>query len=193
MRVRTAACAILGNAWSEHPDCLEKHVFGLTTLGFIHTVISLVAMAAGIVCLLRDREISPRNRAGMTYLVMTVLTCLTGFGIFQHGGFGKPHLLGIITLVVLALAGIAGRRACGRASAYVATISYSLSFLFHVIPGVTETTTRLPLGAPLFTSPDDPALQAIIGACFVVFLLGVFAQVRRLLADAPLPMGVTAA
>lgn len=172
---------------------MEKHVFGLTTLGFIHTVTSLVAVAAGIVFLLRDREISPRNRAGMTYLVMTVLTCVTGFGIFQHGGFGKPHLLGKITLVVLALAGIAGRRAFGRASAYVATISYSLSFFFHVIPGVTETTTRLLLGAPLFTSLDDPALQAIIGACFVLFLIGVFAPVRRLRADAPLPMGVTAA
>ncbi len=35
---------------------------------------------------------------------MTILTCVTGFGIFQHGGFGKAHMLGIITLVVLAIA-----------------------------------------------------------------------------------------
>jgi hypothetical protein len=41
------------------------------------------------------------------YIWTTVLTCLTGFGIFQHGGFGKPHALGVITLLVLA-AGVDG-------------------------------------------------------------------------------------
>ena len=74
-------------------------MFGLTRLGVIHTLISLVAAAAGLIALLRDKLISPRNRTGMVYIVATVLTCLTGFGIFQHGGFGKPHILGIITLV----------------------------------------------------------------------------------------------
>ena len=31
----------------------------------------------------------------------TVITCLTGFGIFRHGGFGNPHVLGVVTLIVL--------------------------------------------------------------------------------------------
>ena len=39
---------------------------------------------------------------------MTVLTCLTAFGIFQHGGFGKPHALGIVTLILLGMAYVAG-------------------------------------------------------------------------------------
>jgi hypothetical protein len=30
----------------------------------------------------------------------------------------------------------------------VETISYTATILFHMIPAVTETTTRLPLGAP---------------------------------------------
>ena len=84
---------------------------------------------------------------GKVYIVTTVLTCLTGFGIFQHGGFGKPHMLGIITLVVLGVAWLAGYTGVfGRLAPYIETVSYSATFLFHMIPGITETTTRLPLG-----------------------------------------------
>ena len=156
-------------------------MFGLTTLGAVHTAISLVAVAAGLIAFIRFREIPPGHTLGKVYIWATVLTCLTGFGIFQHGGFGKPHVLGILTLVVLALAAIAGRTALlGRASKYVETVSYSLTFFFHMIPGVTETFTRLPAGAPLFAGPEDPALQKVVGVLFVVFLIGAALQVRRL-------------
>ncbi|OUM03449.1 hypothetical protein [Variovorax sp. JS1663] len=163
-------------------------MFGLTSLGVVHTAISLVAVIAGLVALARDKEISPRNAIGMTYIVMTVLTCLTGFGIFQHGGFGKPHALGVITLVVLGVAWLARTpRILGRAATYVETVSYSLTFFFHMIPGATETFTRLPTGAPLFSGPEDPALQKVIGTLFAVFLVGAFLQVRRLRAIHRLP------
>jgi len=38
--------------------------------------------------------------------IATAITSPTGFGIFQHGGFGKPHVLGIVTLLVLAIAAV---------------------------------------------------------------------------------------
>jgi uncharacterized membrane protein len=159
-------------------------MFGLTPLGAIHTAISLVALAAGFAALVRDRQIVPGNMLGRVYIWATVLTCLTGFGIFQHGGFGKPHVLGIVTLLVLGLAATAGRF-FGRAAPYVATVSYSLTVFFHMIPGMTETFTRLPLSAPLFTGPDDPNLQKVVGSLFVVFLIGALLQVRRLRAAQP--------
>jgi uncharacterized membrane protein len=156
-------------------------MFGLTQLGVVHTAISLVAVAAGIVAFFRYGRISPSNMAGKVYVVATVLTCLTSFGIFQHGGFGKPHALGIITLVVLAIAALAGRTFLfGRASAYVETVSYTATFLFHMIPGITETSTRLPLGAPLLPSADAPELKTATGVLFVLFLLGAAYQVWRL-------------
>lgn len=156
-------------------------MFGLTQLGVIHTAISLVAVAAGLIALFRDKEISPRNGVGKIYIIATVLTCLTGFGIFQHGGFGKPHALGIITLLVLGVAYVAGyTKLYGRASPYIETVSYSATFLFHLIPGITETTTRLPLGAPLLPNAEAPALQAASAVLFVVFLIGAALQVRRL-------------
>lgn len=166
-------------------------MFGLTTLGFIHTLISLVALGAGFAALVRDKAIMPGNTLGQVYIWATVLTCLTGFGIFQHGGFGKPHALGVMTLLVLGLAAVAERTALfGRAAAYVATVSYSLTVFFHFVPGVTETFTRLPVGAPLFTSPEDPALEKVVGAIFLLFLVGAALQVRRLRAANP-ARGVT--
>ncbi len=156
-------------------------MFGLTQLGVIHTAISLVALAAGFVALFRDKEISLRNRVGQIYVIATVLTCLTGFGIFQHGGFGKPHVLGIVTLVVLAVAAAGGyTRLFGRASPYVETVSYSMTFFFHWIPTLAETSTRLPPGAPLLPNADAPELQAATGVLFVVFLIGATLQVLRL-------------
>jgi uncharacterized membrane protein len=154
---------------------------GLTTLGVFHTAISLIAVAAGLIALVHYKEISPRNRIGQVYIIMTVLTCLTGFGIFQHDGFGKPHVLGIVTLVVLAVAAVAGyTRLYGRASPYVETVGYSMTFFFHWIPAIAETTTRLPPEAPLLPNADAPELQAVTGALFVVFLIGATLQVRRL-------------
>lgn len=156
-------------------------MLGLTSLGIVHTVISLIAVGAGIVAFVRYREITTGTRAGRLYFWMTVATCLTGFGIFQRGGFGVPHVLGIVTLLVLAIAWAAEkRRVVGAASRYVAVIGYSLTFFFHMIPGFTETSSRLPVGRPLTTGPDDPALQAAVGVAFLMFLIGASLQFRRL-------------
>src|SRR5436190_23055118 len=78
------------------------NAYGLTSLGTGHTAFSLVAVAFGLYLLLRYREITARALAGKVYVVATLVTVLSGFGIFQHEGFGKPHTLGVITLVVLA-------------------------------------------------------------------------------------------
>ena len=159
-------------------------MFGLTQLGVIHTAISLVAVAAGIIAFLRFGRISPSTAVGRVYVITTILTCLTGFGIFQHGGFGKPHALGILTLVVLGIAAVAGRTTLfGRASAYVETISYTATFLFHMIPDVTETTTRLPLGAPLLPNADAPELKSAAGILFALFVTGAAWQVARIRAS----------
>ena len=89
-------------------------------------------------------------------------------------------MLGIVTLV-LGLATIAGRTALfGAASAAVETVSYSMTFFFHMIPGVTETTTRLPLGAPLLHNADAPQLVVATGVLFMLFVIGAVWQMLRL-------------
>lgn len=152
----------------------------LSPFGLFHTLLGLCAVGAALLELVRRGAISPRTSAGKVYLVATVLTCLTGFGIFRQGGFGKPHALGVVTLLVLALAAAAGRGRLGRASPYVETVAYSATLFFHAIPGLAETLTRLPVGAPFFTDPEAPGLQRLVGAAFLLFLAGAAWQVRRL-------------
>jgi uncharacterized membrane protein len=153
---------------------------GLTTLGIIHTAISLIALAAGIIALARDKEISSANFVGKLYIWTTVIVCLTGFPIMQHGGFGKPHALGILTLAVLVIAAMGGRSKFGKASRYVQAVSYTATFFFHLIPTFVETTTRLPVGAPLVADRDGPVVQAATGVIFLLFLIGATLQVLRI-------------
>ncbi|MBT2744900.1 MULTISPECIES: hypothetical protein [unclassified Lysobacter] len=156
-------------------------MLGISPFGLFHTAISLIALAAGVVAFWRYREIAMSTMAGRLFVWLTVGSCITGLFIFRHGGFGKPHALAVITLVVLALAAFAERKApFGRISPYIATVAYSLTFFFHFIPGFTETLTRVPVGQPWASGPDDPRLAMLIGAAFVVFLMGVVFQVLRM-------------
>jgi hypothetical protein len=117
-----------------------------------------------------------------------VLTCLTGLPIFQHGGFGPPHTLAILTLVVLAVVYAAAKTPLfGSWSRYVEVLGLSLTVFFHWVPAVTETSSRLPAGAPLTTGPNDPRVQAAVGVGFVLFLVGAFLQWRRLRSEAQAP------
>jgi uncharacterized membrane protein len=156
-------------------------MLGLTPLGTLHTAISLMALLAGIVALWRNKAIDSRGVAGQVFIGGTILSCLSGLGIFQHGGFGNPHVVAILTLVVLGVALVAERAvAFGGLSRYVATVGYSLAFFVHFIPGTVETLTRLPAGAPYLAGPDDPKAQPILGFFFLLFLVGATLQVRRL-------------
>ena len=155
-------------------------MLGLTPLGVFHTAISLIAVAAGLVALVRDKSISAKNSTGKIYIITTAITCLSGFGIFQHGGFGRPHELGIVTLAALGVAFAAGAGVFGRLSAYVETVGYSMTFLFNIIAGVNETATRLPPGAPLVASLDAPEMQTAVAVLFGVFLAGATWQVLRM-------------
>lgn len=152
-------------------------MLGLTTLGVFHTAIALGAVVCGFIALARDKQISPTNRLGQVYLILTLVTAVTALGIFQHGGFGPPHVLALLTLVALAVGTVAARsQLFGRAARYVQAISYSATMLFHMIPAVTESATRLPPGAPLVASPDAPVLQAIDLVLLVAFLVGATLQ-----------------
>ena len=155
--------------------------FNLTPLGLFHTLVSLVAVVAAFVALYRDKGISPRTSIGRTYLLSLLITTVTGFPIFRHGSAGPPHVLGVMTLVVLAVAALAGKtRVFGRASAYVETVSYSTTVLLLMIPTVTETLTRVPPSAPWVASPEAPIFPPLYSVLLVLFLVGVFLQVRRL-------------
>ena len=154
-------------------------MLGLTTLGFIHTLISLVAVATGFYLLARDKQIVWRNTLGKTYVVTTFLTALTGLFIFQHGGFGPPHVVAILTIIALVVGIVAATtRFYGRASRYVQAVAFTTTILFHMIPAFNETLTRIPPGAPIASSPQAPIMQVIIAVLVVLYAIGLTMQIR---------------
>ena len=154
---------------------------GLTAIGIVHTVVGLLALVLGFLALFRDREIRTSNSIGRCYLVATLITAATSLLIFQHGGFNKAHILAILTLVALAAGLFAATTTLGAWSRRIQAFCFSATFLFHLIPGVTEALTRLPVGgAPLASSAEAPVLKPIFAAMLVAFLVGIFFQIRWL-------------
>lgn len=149
-------------------------MLGLTNLGVVHTAISLVAVVTGFQSIVRRREITAKDRVGQVYLVATVLTAVTGLGIFQHGGFGPPHVLSILTL-----AAVAGGLWFGG-SRRLQAFFFTTTLFFHMIPGFTETLTRLPAGHPVFASQEDPGLKPIQITLAVLYVIGLTIQLRWL-------------
>lgn len=153
----------------------------LSPFGLVHTLISLIAVAAGIAELARHRAIDPSRLLGTVFVAATVGSCLTGFGIFRHGGFGTAHLFGVFTLFVLGLAALAGKTALfGRASRKVEMLSYSATFMLHFIPAFTETVTRLPIGNPLVVDRDGLAPKLASAVFFAVYLAFAWYQLNNL-------------
>jgi hypothetical protein len=116
---------------------------------------------------------------GKVYVITTLIVCITGFGIFQHGGFGKPHALGVITLLVFVVIVASHRNMLGKVSPYVEMAAFTLTLFFHVVPTITEGATRLPYGAPLASSPDDPNIQNAIVGSLLVFVVIIVLQIRN--------------
>jgi uncharacterized membrane protein len=156
-------------------------IYGLTTLGVIHTLISLVAVVCGCWAVARDKQVVAGNTLGRTYLVSTGLPAITGLFIFQHGGFGPPHVLSILTLLALAVGCVAAYSdTFGRWSRYVQAICFTTTLFFHMIPGFTETLTRLPLDKPVLPNAEAPELKTIAGVLLLILVVGLVLQLRWL-------------
>ena len=80
-------------------------IFGMSTFGFVHTALSLLALASGLIVvigLLAGRRLDAWTAL---FFASAVATAVTGFGF--PGSFGVPHAIGIVTLPLIALAMLA--------------------------------------------------------------------------------------
>jgi uncharacterized membrane protein len=156
-------------------------MLGLSALGLFHTVIGLAALTTGVVALVKVNEIRVDDRFGRLYLLLTLVTAVTSLAIFRRGAFGPPHVLALMTLVALAIGYLAARSTVfGRASRYVAAACFTTTILFHLIPGVTETSIRLPVDRPFAASPESPALRPIYAGLLMAWAIGLALQLRWL-------------
>ncbi|WP_238119851.1 MULTISPECIES: hypothetical protein [unclassified Xanthobacter] len=153
-------------------------MFGISPIGWVHTLGSLPAIPLAAWMLARHGRIVPQSRAGSGYLVAMTIGALSAYAVAK-----APVSAAIATLTLLALAvgyGISRLESPGRLLSALQTFSLSFSVLLLMVPTVTETLTRVPDGHPWAASPAAPLVLGAQGTVLALFLIGVAAQMVSL-------------
>jgi hypothetical protein len=168
-------------------------ILGLSVAAFtiLHVLISLIGIAAGLVvvsAMLLDRRVPAWTAA---FLATTVATSVTGF-FFHSQMIGPPHIVGAISLVVLAVALWALYWAHLRGvwrPAYVASAVFAL--YLNCFVGVVQAFQKLAFLKPLAPTQTEPPFLAAQGTTLLVFVgLGVLALLRFQRPPKPVPAPV---
>jgi hypothetical protein len=145
----------------------------------IHTLISLAGIFSGVVVMLG--LLAGKRLDGWTkwFLITTVATSVTGFGFPLHH-FGAPHVVGIISLAVLAVA-IYARYARQLAGSWrwIYIVSALMALYLNVFVGVVQAFQKLPAlqsFAPTQSEPPFQVTQLVVLMLFIV--LSVVAVIR---------------
>jgi hypothetical protein len=151
----------------------------LSTFTIVHVLLSLVAIGSGLLVaygLLLGKRF---DGATAIFLATTVLTSITGF-LFPFERLLTSHILGMISLVVLAVA-ILARYARHLVGAWRSTyvVCAVLALFLNVFVLVAQIFMKVPAVhalAPTQTEPPFLVAQLLVMAVFIA--LGIFAVKR---------------
>jgi hypothetical protein len=153
----------------------------ITAFGWFHTVVAILAVLTGFYTLAKHKLVQSTHFDGKIYLLLTLVSAATALGIYKHGGFGIAHGLAVLTILAVLIGGVAEKtQLFGKLSSIIQAVFYSATMLFNMIPAITETLLRLPVGAPMVTSLKDPLLQGFHLAFVVAYVVGLVLQIKRL-------------
>jgi hypothetical protein len=153
-------------------------MFGISPLGWIHTLGSLPAIPVAVFMFARYGRIAPRSMAGAIYFVSMLIGAVTVVFI-AHAPVS--YVIAAVTLLFLLVGyGAARLPGQGRAKTYIETISLTLTAFLLMLPTITETLRRVPDGHPLVTDLKSPLLLGAQGTLFVLLVIGVIAQIVHL-------------
>lgn len=153
-------------------------MFGISSLGWIHTIGSLPAIPAALYMLARHGRIVPRSPAGAVYFVSMLIGAVTVFLVtHQPVGYG----IAVVTLLVLVAGyGVGQLPNLGRPGRYIETICLSVSVFLLMLPTVSEILRRVPDGHPLVTDPAAPLLLGAQAGLLALLVIGLTVQVVAL-------------
>ena len=146
-------------------------------IGWFHTILGIVAVLSGFYAVLKYNVISLEHRSGKLYALLTLIVAGTALGIYNQGGFGIAHILGVMTLAAL-LCGVVMEKTklFVSLSKYFQALCYTSTLLFHMIPAITDFLSRLPIGDPFIDTLEDPLLRQFHLAFLLIFVIGLMAQ-----------------
>ncbi|MDQ8017460.1 MAG: hypothetical protein AAGD03_10855 [Bordetella sp.] len=149
----------------------------ISSLGALHTAISLLPLAAGLYGYARTRGIDVSMRSGRVYLAGLFLSVVTSFGLSSTGKFNAGHALGLLALAA-AFGGVIVARLgfLGRLRPYLSAAGLSFSFFLLLVPGINETLSRLPPGHPIGSGIESPVVRGALLGWVVLFAIGLCVQ-----------------
>lgn len=149
-------------------------MFGISPLGWVHTLGSLPAIPAAVYMFARYGRIAPRSRAGAVYFVSMVIGAVSVFLVaHQPVSYG----IAVATLIFLFAGYGVGRFGKGSgAASYVETILLTLTTFLLMVPTVTETLRRVPDGQPFVTDLKSPLLLGFQASLVVMLIVGLSIQ-----------------
>jgi hypothetical protein len=159
---------------------------GLAIFTFVHVLISLIGIVAGLVVAYGLLTAKRFDRWTAVFLCTTLLTSVTGF-MFPVHKFMPSHVLGIILIVVLALAFPARyefKLAGGWRSTYVITAMIVLYLnVFVLAVQLFEKVPALHVLAPTQSEKPFKLTQLVVLTIFVV--VSVLATIRFRVVEQP--------
>src|SRR3954462_1156379 len=151
----------------------------LSTFTIVHVIISLIAIAAGFVAVFG--MLSGRRMAGWTllFLVMTVLTSVTGFGFpFDH--VLPAHIVGVVSLVFLAVALFALYvQHLAGAWRWIYVVSAIIALWFNVFVLIVQAFQKISSLQVLAPTQSEPPFQIVQGVALLVFIGLAIAALRK--------------
>lgn len=148
----------------------------MTSLVLVHVLISFVGIISGFVVIFGLIGGKRLDRLTTVFLVSTILTSLSGFILPAHKIL-PSHIIGVISLVVLALACFARYRRSlvgGWRSTYV--VSATVALYFNVFVLVFQSFLKIPALKALAPTQSEPPFAIAQGTVLILFVvLGVLA------------------
>ncbi|OKO68576.1 membrane protein [Bradyrhizobium sp. NAS80.1] len=161
-------------------------VLGLSLPAFtmVHVIISLIAIVAGFIVMSGLLGSKPMPGLTAIFLLFTILTSVTGF-LFPFKELLPSHMIGILSLVLLAIACIAlyGMKLAGVwRPVYIVTAMVSLYFNVFVL--VIQSFLKIPALAALAPAvppapPSGPVFAVVQGIVLVFFVVVTIGAWRR--------------
>jgi hypothetical protein len=151
----------------------------LSTYTIIHVIISLIAIAAGFITVFG--MLTGNRMASWTaiFLVMTVLTSVTGFGFpFDH--VLPSHIVGAISLVVLAVAlfAVYSKHLSG-VWRWIYVVSAIIALWFNVFVLIVQSFMKIAALKALAPTQSEPPFQIAQGAALALFVVLAILAVRQ--------------
>jgi len=153
-------------------------MFGISPLGWVHTLGSLPAIPLATYMFARYGRIVPGSIAGAAYFVSMAIGAVTAFVVAKQP---VSYGIGAVTLLLLLAGyGVGHVSILGRVGRYLETIFLSLTAFLLMVPTVTETLTRVPDGHPFAAAPNAPLVLGAQASLLAILIVGLAAQIIHL-------------